>query len=118
MTLRACAPRLCSALWAAAQPDAAAHVADSGGRWHPTWGDRCQELVWIGVHMDEAQLRGMLDACLLTDEEMALGPQGWAEAFDDPLPPWEVGEGEHDGDGGDEGAWDEAAAEGGGGAQA
>jgi hypothetical protein len=44
--------------------------------------------VWIGIGMDEGGIRAMLDGCLLTDEEMALGPQGWAEQLDDPLPPW------------------------------
>jgi hypothetical protein len=43
--------------------------------------------------MDEVALRSMLDACLLTDDEMALGPEGWLEQFKDPLPPWETGEG-------------------------
>lgn len=41
--------------------------------------------------MNESSIRSMLDACLLTDEEMVLGPEGWAE-FEDPLPPWESGE--------------------------
>eukprot|EP00775_Hariotina_reticulata_P013394 gene13394-13522_t len=97
-----------SAVWAAARQEAAgdATAAAGGGgggegRWHPVWGDRCQELVWIGINMDEPALRGMLDGCLLTDEEMSLGPEGWAAEFDDPLPPWEVGqeEGEEDGEG-------------------
>lgn len=54
--------------------------------------------------MDEAALRTMLDGCLLTDEEMALGPEGWA-SFDDPLPAWDVGE-EDEGEG-----WEEEAEE-------
>lgn len=45
--------------------------------------------MWIGVDMDEASLRAMLDVCLLTDEEMELGPAGWAD-FEDPLPPWDL----------------------------
>jgi G3E family GTPase len=53
------------------------------------WGDRQQELVFIGVGMDEPSLRAQLDACLLRDEEMALGPEGWRN-FEDPLPSWEV----------------------------
>jgi hypothetical protein len=64
------------------------------------WGDRCQEIVWIGINMDQPALRGMLDACLLTDEEMEAGPEGWAE-FEDPLPPWdllEIEEGEEEGE--------------------
>lgn len=79
-----------SALWTAAQPDAGRAQADAGaaGRWHPLWGDRCQELVWIGMNMDEAAIRAMLDGCLLTDAEMALGPEAWAEQIEDPLPPW------------------------------
>ena len=54
--------------------------------------------MWIGVHMDEPALRAMLDACLLTDEEMAAGPGAWSQ-LEDPLPPWGLGEGE-----GEEGA--------------
>lgn len=102
----------CSALWMAATQSNNSAVAAGGDdrpddvasapRWHPQWGDRCQELVWIGVDMDESSLRYMLDQCLLTDDEMALGPEGWAE-FDDPLPPWQMGdEDEHE----DE-LWDE-----------
>jgi hypothetical protein len=82
-----------SALWTAALPEAQRPPGwrDDAAGWHPAWGDRCQQLVWIGVGMDEAGLRAMLDGCLLTDAEMALGPDGWAAAFEDDLPPWEEG---------------------------
>jgi G3E family GTPase len=81
----------CSALWEAARGDAAAEAAaaERGALWHAVWGDRSQDIVWIGVDMDEASLRAMLDVCLLTDEEMELGPAGWAD-FEDPLPPWDL----------------------------
>ncbi len=46
-----------------------------------------QEIVLIGIRMDEAQLRAAFDACLLTDDEMALGEAGWRR-FDDPFPHW------------------------------
>ena len=55
----------------------------------PTWGDRRQELVLIGIDMDEAGLRANLDRCLLTDKEMSRGPSGW-KRLKDPLPQWEV----------------------------
>lgn len=55
----------------------------------PIWGDRRQELVLIGIDMDEAALRANLDRCLLTDKEMSRGPSGWTR-LKDPLPQWEV----------------------------
>ena len=59
--------------------------------WHPTWGDRRQELVLIGVHLDPADLRRRLDSTLLTDAELATGPDAWTE-FEDPLPEWDLGD--------------------------
>ena len=52
------------------------------------WGDRRQELVFIGIGMDEADLRARLDRCLLTEAELALGPEGWAR-FHDPFARWD-----------------------------
>ncbi|MBS2012893.1 MAG: zinc metallochaperone GTPase ZigA [Deltaproteobacteria bacterium] len=51
------------------------------------WGDRRQELVFIGDAMDQARIRHALDACLLSDAEMARGPSGWRR-LRDPFPPW------------------------------
>lgn len=51
------------------------------------YGDRRQELVCIGMNMDEDHIRATLDACLLTDDEMEGGPAAWA-AFDDPFEEW------------------------------
>ena len=49
-------------------------------------GDRRQELVFIGIGMDEAALRARLDACLLTRDEQAGAPSALA----DPFPAWDL----------------------------
>ncbi|MEU1802787.1 GTP-binding protein [Streptomyces sp. NPDC019937] len=48
-----------------------------------------QELVFIGTGLHPTTLHHALCACLLTDDEHALGPQGWS-AWDDPFPTWET----------------------------
>ncbi|OCS85467.1 cobalamin biosynthesis protein CobW [Caryophanon tenue] len=53
-------------------------------RWHAQYGDKGNELVFIGIDMDQHAICAALDACLLTDEELS---QDWA-TFDDPLPPF------------------------------
>jgi G3E family GTPase len=53
-------------------------------------GDRRQEIVFIGIGMDEAALRQRLDACLLTTDEMRGGPDAWSR-LPDPFPRWSAG---------------------------
>ncbi len=55
--------------------------------WQGEHGDRRQELAFIGAGMDRSSIEARLDACLLTDEEMALGPLGWLD-LPDPMPRW------------------------------
>ncbi len=38
--------------------------------WHPIFGDRKNELVFIGQDMDEAAIRGQLNACLCSSDEL------------------------------------------------
>jgi G3E family GTPase len=66
--------------------------------WEGIYGDRRQELVFIGSGMNEAELRERLDGALLTDVELRVGPSSWI-AFDDPFPAWESSDesGEHGG---------------------
>jgi G3E family GTPase len=51
------------------------------------YGDRRQELVFIGQNLEPGRTREMLDSCLLNDDEMALGPDKW-KALEDPFPAW------------------------------
>jgi hypothetical protein len=51
------------------------------------WGDRRQEPVLIGADMNRAALTSAFDACLLTEPEMAGGPDAWSR-HEDPFPAW------------------------------
>jgi hypothetical protein len=52
-------------------------------RWHCKYGDRRQEVVFIGAEMDRATIFAALDALLLTDEEMAQGDMTNWQCFAD-----------------------------------
>ncbi|MCG7399774.1 GTP-binding protein [Caballeronia zhejiangensis] len=60
-------------------------------------GDRRQELVLIGLNLDPAVWQDRFDACLLTDDEWARGPDAW-RSFADPFPAWEVEDHDHEHD--------------------
>ena len=47
--------------------------------WHPRYGDRAQQLVFIGQNIDEASMRARLDACLLEERLAAANSRSWAE---------------------------------------
>ncbi|VVO79205.1 Putative metal chaperone YciC [Pseudomonas fluorescens] len=55
--------------------------------WTADTGDCRQELVFIGQNIDFALLTAELDDCLLTDDEMAAGIEGWRQ-LSDPFGPW------------------------------
>ena len=62
---------------------------DLESRWDPVVGDRQTEIVFIGIEMDEADIRRRLDACVLTGREFEKGPEKWVR-FRDPLPDWHL----------------------------
>jgi G3E family GTPase len=83
--------------WPEADDELAAEIAADwyGAPDDLSIGDRRQELVMIGVGIDPALWSAKFDACLLTDAENALGPQGWQQ-FADPFPAWDFDEDDHD----------------------
>jgi G3E family GTPase len=54
--------------------------------WQEPWGDRRQEIVFIGAGIDWAKIRGQLDAALVS-EDIAKSPETLPD-FPDPFPLW------------------------------
>ena len=79
--------------WASAPedswPEEEEVIAEIQSRMKHEYGDRQQELVFIGQDLDQEHVTKMLNQCLLTDDEYELGPTSW-EHFDDPMPPIEL----------------------------
>lgn len=80
--------------WLAGRPLEAWHELDDAERataligWDRCFGDRAQDLAFTGLDLDAARLRATLDACLVTDAELAGGPDTWG-ALPDPFPVWD-----------------------------
>jgi G3E family GTPase len=55
-------------------------------RWHGVYGDRRQEIVFIGSGMDEAAIRARLDSCLV-DGKAGMNVPEW-KRLNDPFPVW------------------------------
>ena len=79
--------------WAAAPedewPEEEELIAEIRSNYVGEYGDRHQELVFIGQALDQQRIENILDRCLLSDQEFAEGPSGWAD-YEDPLPAIEL----------------------------
>jgi G3E family GTPase len=78
--------------WLAATPKPqwqhTADVADYLEKfWEDPFGDRRQELVFIGMDMPKDDMLHKLNAALLTDQELSTGPFEWSH-YSDPFPRW------------------------------
>ncbi|SCK30231.1 GTPase, G3E family [Streptomyces sp. WMMB 322] len=76
--------------WLEAEDDRAWEAAPPQRRalaswfWHDYYGERRNEIAFTGVDLDERRIQAVLDAVLLTDEELAQGREFWA-SVPDPL---------------------------------
>jgi len=67
-------------------PETRAEIAEV---WAEPFGDRRQELVVIGIDVDQAWFEERMNACLLTDAELQAGPAEWA-TYPDPFGVWDA----------------------------
>ena len=78
--------------WAAVPPETWPSELRAGpaarSTWDPRYGDRRQELVFIGIDIDEAGLRARLNACLLAPELARQDSAAWS-GLPNPFPPLE-----------------------------
>lgn len=83
----------CGYWWAAlpkecwpADPDIVARIEKG---WHELWGDRHQQLLFIGLtEMDKASITAELDACLLDVDETGRIDTREGRDWPDPFPEW------------------------------
>jgi len=68
-------------------PEDQESLAALRANWQEPFGDRMQEVVFIGIGLDEAEMTAQLDTCLLTEEEMGWGPAAWQD-LEDPFEAW------------------------------
>jgi len=65
-------------------PEAEPPEGAPADRWDPRWGDRMQEMVFIGIDMDREGIESRLEACLVDEALAQSGPATWT-MMDDPF---------------------------------
>jgi G3E family GTPase len=88
----------CTGKWLAASPQEnwptdPVELAQIEKDWTTEYGDRGQELVFIGQSLAKEEMIKKLKACLVTDQEDEAGVPFW-KTFKDPLPKWQLVEDE------------------------
>jgi len=83
----------CAGRWFAATPKdqwpkGRADLAVIKEDWDRNFGDRYQEMVFIGQNFDQEKVMEKLSQCLISETEMAAGRSSW-EKFNDPFPKWD-----------------------------
>jgi G3E family GTPase len=63
--------------------------------WREPFGDRRQAIAFMGIDFDDDAFNAQLDACLLTDSEMAPDKESW-RSLTDPFPSWPGHSHEHE----------------------
>ena len=84
-----------AAYWAATMPadELKTYLDDEPemrAKWDAQFGDRRNQVVFIGIHLEKAAIEAQLDACLLTDEEMRTDWTTFPDPFAWDMTEWEA----------------------------